>query len=111
MKRDILKELMDGAVSPDEAERIYDAIMDDGKMDFAEALGLSNTEATAYGYGVPFDELAKWRRDGWPNNCVACGGVIDVSRGGWIPKEHGREPHHALKHLQCPAKARPAKSK
>ncbi len=102
MKRDILRELADGAVSPEEAERIYDAIMNAGKMDFAEALGLNTLEATAYGYGVEFPELAKWRKEGWPNKCALCGKSIDIPNGGWMAKEFGPKFEHALEHLACP---------
>ncbi len=106
MKRDILKELSEGSVSPEEAGRIYDAIMDAGKMDFAEALGLNIFEATAFGYGVELPELARWRKNGWPNYCRHCEAAIDIPKGGWIAKESTPGGDHFLKHLQCPSKGR-----
>ena len=101
MKRDILKELSDGSVSPAEAERIYDAIMDAGKIDYAVALGLNNLESTAFGYGVPLHELSKWRKDGWPKNCAVCKRPLDVSKGGWMATHVDASGHHMIIHIPC----------
>ena len=101
MKRDILKELADGSVSTEEAERIYDDIMDAGKIDFAEALGLNNRESTAFGYGVPLDELAMWRKDGWPKNCAVCKRALDVSKSGWMATHTDASGRHLIVHIPC----------
>ena len=102
--RDILDELSKGTISPEQAERIYDDVMDSGKVDFAEALSLSKMEATAFGHGVGLPELAKWRLKGWPSKCVACGRAIEVPQYGWMAKEINPD-HHVLEHITCLATA------
>ena len=107
MKRDILDELGQKTISPEEAQGIFDAVLDAGQMGLGEGVGMSRTEYTAHGHGVWFDELAGWRKNGWPDTCVVCGEKIDVPKFGWIAKELGPDQDHFLKHIECPTKARP----
>ena len=102
MKRDILDEILTGALSEDDADAVLDAILDSSEAPNAEALlGLSRIEWTAHGHGAMWTEIAHWRRDGWPSVCVACGRSIQAERFGWrVVEVDGRAQ---LKHIRCPA--------
>lgn len=106
MKRDILQELAKGKISPEEAQQIFDAVLHDGKMGLGEGVGMDNAEYTANCHGVGLPELAKWRKDGWPDECVVCGEHIDVPNFGWMAKELGPDQDHVLEHVQCPTTGR-----
>ncbi len=68
-------------------------------MPAADKLGLSFIEETAYGHLRP-DELAKWRYEGWPNICPACGKEIqNLEKLGWVVKRKDGDPR--LVHLAC----------
>lgn len=101
MKHDILDELARGKISPKEAQRIHDEALAAGTIGLGEGLGMSNAEYTAHCHGVWFNELAKWRQNGWPTTCAACGKSIDVSKFGWMAREAGRHKH-VLEHIECP---------
>jgi hypothetical protein len=100
---DALKELRTGARDLEDIEQIYDAIMDsDEASHVAGKLGLSQEEWTAFSHGVWFDELAKWRYEGWPRRCIKCGAELNISAYGWTTLER-EEGQHVLTHLRCPA--------
>lgn len=100
MKRDVLDEICSARMRLDEAEELYDEIMDsDVGGDLAELLGLSSEEWTAFGQGVWFDELAEWRKNGWPHKCVLCGEDIVLKSFGWLVLE--RDGVSCLRHIEC----------
>lgn len=103
---DILSELGEGKISPEEAQKIFDATLDAGKMGLGDGLGMSNAEYTAYCHAVGLAEIAKWRKDGWPDKCAVCGERIDVPNFGWMAKELGPDQDHVLEHIQCPTTGR-----
>ena len=104
MKRDILDELRRKLISPKEAQSLFDAVLDSGEMGLGEGVGMSKAEYTADCQGVSLEELAAWRKNGWPNKCPLCGKLIDVPKFGWLSKEVGDK--HVLEHITCPAKRR-----
>ena len=99
--RDVLAEISAGAATLHDVEEFYNSVMESSDAErVAELLGLSRQEWTAFGHGVWFDELARWRRDGWPTVCGRCGGIVDVERFGWLAVNHG--DGHRLEHVVCP---------
>ena len=100
MRYDILKQVFDDSSSLAEAESGYDQVMDSSEAaHVAEILGLNRIEWTAFGHGVPFDELAKWRYNGWPDVCPLCNRKVDIEKFGWMAK--GENGHHVIMHLSC----------
>jgi hypothetical protein len=100
MKRDILNEINRQEISVDEAEKIYDEIMDGPKASEAPSLlGLSKTEWTAFCHGATFEILSNWRINGWPVICLRCGKGILVDHFGWMFKEIGMTV--GLVHVDC----------
>jgi len=101
MKQDILEAILDGTLSDEGADDVLDAILDSSDAPNTETLlGLSRVEWTAHGHGALWNEIAHWRRNGWPSTCVVCGRAIDVDRFGWrIVEVDGASK---LKHIRCP---------
>jgi hypothetical protein len=101
MIRDVLSEIRTGATSVDDAEKLYNLIMDsDESSTVAEQLGLSRVEWTAFCQGVGFAELAQWRASGWPTNCAVCGKPIVSADFGWLAQAMD-EVDHCLVHVSC----------
>lgn len=95
--QDILKDLYFGALSSQQADAIFDELMDSSNSSQArEILGLSPMEWTAFGQGAGFPQLAKWRYEGWPSSCQICGAKIQVDQYGWLLADEG------MRHLICP---------
>lgn len=89
-----------GELPVEDLEEAYEQLMNSSdSADIAEQLGLSREEWTAFGHGVGFGELARWRRDGWPDRCVVCGERIDAPRFSWLAQ--GDETSHHLVHVGC----------
>lgn len=102
MTVDLLKLIFEQEISVEDAERIYDEVVDGSKgASLREVLGLSRQEWTAFGFGVWFDELAVWRYEGWPRRCQRCGLEIDVGNFGWQAIAVDGE-RHRLRHFKCP---------
>jgi len=100
--KDILAGLIDGSMSLQEVEDKYDNIMEshDGGMLY-DLLGISKAESTAFGHGLWFDELAEWRKNGWPNKCAICGKEIVIENWGWFAREINDGESHELVHIDC----------
>lgn len=102
MKQDILEAILFGTLSDEDADDVLGEILDSTEAPNAEALlGLSRVEWTAHGQGALWSEIARWRREGWPSACLACGRPINVERFGWRIVEVGGMSR--LKHIRCPA--------
>jgi hypothetical protein len=100
--RDLLKDLQERRLTPEDAEREFLDVLDSERgAEVYELFGLSDPESTAYGHGVPFEELAEWRYEGWPSTCARCGRPIDVEAYGWFAGEE-REGNSVLVHIKCP---------
>lgn len=100
-KRDVLRELYEREISLDEADDIFESITSSPRVrKWGNLMGLSLAEATASAHAVPFDVIARWRYEGWPNVCVKCGKQIPVERIGWWAgsKKRGR---FVLQHIAC----------
>ncbi|BBO59025.1 hypothetical protein [Mycoavidus sp. B2-EB] len=85
-----------------EAEKILDyyfgyLIVED--LPVHEMLGFSIKEWSAYALGVPFEVIAKWRADGWPDVCFFCKKEIISDSYGWFPYVH--DGKYELTHLVC----------
>jgi hypothetical protein len=99
-----LDDLASGQITPDEAQKIFDAALSAGQVGLGEGVGMNNAEYTAHCQGVWFSELARWRKKGWPEKCARCGRRIDVPNFGWIAKETKPDGDHFLQHIDCPPK-------
>lgn len=100
MIRDVLEEVAAGQLSVDGAYRVYDDVMDSSAAELPMLLGISNVEWTAKCHGVGFEELAQWRKHGWPTTCRACGRHIDPNLFGWLAQADDDGPHF-LVHIAC----------
>ncbi|SAK99063.1 hypothetical protein AWB82_07266 [Caballeronia glebae] len=103
--RDLLGDLINGRLSPEEAEAVYDWYMDNLTVDdppVTDMLGFSKKEWTAYAHGAEFQDVANWRAHGWPDTCFVCGKPIVSDNFGWLAREH--EGRMQLKHVMCPKK-------
>ena len=88
--RDILEEVYKGLIAVDEAHDIFDEILASDETDSVfDLLGFSLTESSAYCHGADFDDVAKWRYEGWPDSCAVCGKKIVPEEGGWWAKGKG----------------------
>jgi hypothetical protein len=102
-KHDLLKELIDGKVTEEQAENVLSEILEDmdRTVPVQELIGMSRYEWTAYGHGTDLKDIARWRSHGWPDRCFVCGQPINVEAFGWLPREH--DGHTQLKHVVCPS--------
>lgn len=90
---DVLPELTSRELTLEEIEALYDATMEsDHSVAVEELLGISQPEWTAFGHGVGFEELARWRVDGWPTLCPLCGKHIAPCVFGWLAQEEAGLP-------------------
>ncbi len=95
--RDILRELHLGILSSQQADAVFDELMDSSNSSkIKEILGISPQEWTAFGQGASLSLLAKWRYEGWPNSCRICGKAIEFEKYGWFLSGDG------MRHLHCP---------
>lgn len=99
---DLLGDLINGRITPDEADDICSAVLSDTSLSVSahEALGMSRKEWTAYAHGVDFANVAEWRAHGWPERCFVCGRAIDSDKYGWLAREHNGTMQ--LKHIIYP---------
>lgn len=102
MSRDLLKEIYDREISPEDAETAFQRILrsEQGSLVY-DLLRITKREATAFLHGVTFADLAKWRYEGWPNVCARCGQEIDLDAFGWFAGEE-QDGNSVLVHLRCP---------
>ena len=97
---DFLKRVYGKELTEDEAEEIYDNIMEHGHNDsWQEVLSMNTTEATAFMHGASFAEIARWRYEGWPTHCPVCGESLDISGGGWMVRE--TKAGSSIAHIGC----------
>jgi hypothetical protein len=102
IERDLLDELSQGAITGDLAQSILDAMLDSPfSSEIEKRLGFARPEWTAFAHGASLQELATWRKDGWPTKCLACGKAIDVARFGWRIVDDGKG-RSGLRHIRCP---------
>lgn len=102
MKRDVLSELASGEVGLAEVEALYDSMMNsDAASLVQDLLGLSSAEWTAFAHGVGFEELARWRADGWPERCPLCGKKLPApAEFGWFAQAKA-DGTHRIVHIAC----------
>lgn len=100
MSVDVLAELIAGSMSEQDVERMYESVISSPRAaDTPRLLGLSEIEWAAFAHGVGFAELARWRRDGWPDRCWFCARPIVVREWGWMVT--GPDEAHVLAHIPC----------
>ncbi len=105
--RDVLKLMYSKEISPEEAEELFHDVMDrihrkKEKIIWAEEIGLSKYEATAFAQGASLSDLVKLRYEGWPRYCSRCKKGIDYKQfGWWFIRDDNGSPR--LEHLQCPS--------
>lgn len=107
MKCDLLHELNEGLLTPEEAQEMLDRFLDHpgepgtaDTQDVETFFGFSRLEWTAYGQGAQLSDIADWRKNGWPSRCKNCGGAIDVEKFGWFVVKSGGLI--TLRHVKCP---------
>ena len=102
MKRDILHDVSMQQLSGDDAEKLVSEILASPEAPrLADDLSMSSKEYTAYMHGAPFDAIARWRYDGWPDVCSRCGDPLDSDQYGWMVRE-GEGGRYGLVHVSCP---------
>lgn len=69
-------------------------------LDIYKYCGFIESEAAADALGVPFNVIAKWRYEGWPNKCFICKKNIEIEKFYWLPERMG-ENIFQLKHTNC----------
>lgn len=97
---DILNLLYYHKIEKNEVESLYNKLfedikegyyeqyyLDNGKYDIAAIIALDKYEYTAFLQGVPFETLAKWRYEGWPQKCCKTGATFDYKKYYWIATE------------------------
>lgn len=97
---DILNLLYYHKIEKNEVESLYNKLfedikegyyeqyyLDNGKYDIATIMALDKYEYTAFLQGVPFETLAKWRYEGWPQKCCKTGAAFDYKKYYWIATE------------------------
>ncbi|WP_175961303.1 hypothetical protein [Burkholderia pyrrocinia] len=100
---DLLNELIVGKLSAEEAESTCDFYLENltaNDPPIIEMLSISRKERMAYAHGAPFEVIAQWRGNGWPDKCFLCGGKIVPENFGWLPREHDGKIQ--LRHVVCP---------
>jgi hypothetical protein len=104
--RDILALLHEGRMTPQQAESEFEALLQEqasGSADWSAKLGFSQPEATAFSQGASMADLVRFRYEGWPTTCAACGQALDhVELRWWFARGNSGAP--ALRHIQCPSK-------
>jgi hypothetical protein len=97
---DILKKLYAGSITPNEAQKMLDEVLDsEGGGAIGSLLKIGDVEWTAYGHGAQLEEIARWRYDGWPTRCAVCGRKIHADLFGWLIMQYGGRS--ALRHVGC----------
>ncbi len=103
---DLVKMLHDGELSPEEARNRLDEALDqfragNEQLDWANKVGLSEQEKTAYAQGACLTDIAILRYEGWPSVCSKCGKPIYYKEyGWWFDGDQTGTPN--LRHIQCP---------
>lgn len=102
---DLIRQLAYGAVTLDTAEALLEAEIErwrEGEIDnWADLVGMSADEQTAYLHGATLDILAAFHLSGWPDSCCRCGGELDLQRDHWMFTMDSAE-RPVLLHLECP---------
>ncbi|MDP9897879.1 hypothetical protein [Variovorax ginsengisoli] len=98
---DILNEVHHGSLNEDEADLIFDSIIEsEFSAEVASLLNLTRHEWTAKAQGANWRTLASWRYSGWPENCARCGKKLNYLDFGWWVISEGET--QILKHIKCP---------
>ncbi len=99
---DILEKVYNKEVSLDEAYDLIDEEIDkawklseglgEETIYIDKILGYSQQEWKADVFGVPLEDIARWRYEGWPQYCSKCGKPIfyDIQ---YIMYKHGKPKH------------------
>ena len=67
-------------------------------------LCMSRAEWQAFRDDPGFDDLAKWRYEGWPNTCSLCGKEIVVEQYEWVAASgppDSADPDPSMFHVAC----------
>jgi hypothetical protein len=102
---DLLSLIRSGALSPDDARRIFDDWHESFHRDevsepWSEKFEFSNYESTAYSHGADLIDLVKLRYDGWPAICARCILPLDYRQYGWF-FVRGKDEVPELLHIVC----------
>ncbi len=101
---DILKLIYNKEISMDEVYDLIDGFVElahqvGGVIDPENKLNLSKREWQASAFGVPWEDIALWCYEGWPETCFRCGHPIfyDIQ---YILYKHGRPRHVGCKEIK-----------
>ena len=102
---DLIRQLASGAASLEEAEALLEVEIEkwrNGEVaNWADLVGMSADEQTAYLHGATLDVLARFRLQGWPTECCRCGAALHLAAEHWLYMLNQHvEP--VLVHLECP---------
>ncbi len=91
MSRNILDELASRSITAEEArvgvDRAVDEFHERAGPEIREAVCMTESEYTAYLHGATLEALARWRRSGWPSECLFCGQPVRTDVHGWFACE------------------------
>ncbi|KKI91826.1 hypothetical protein WQ54_12715 [Bacillus sp. SA1-12] len=88
----ILQMINDNKVSEDIAYDILDEVMEkfqEGKLSKQpkDELNMDNYEWTAFCHGASLGVLARWRKEGWQEQCSHCRRKINYKKYGWTIRD------------------------
>lgn len=100
----MLAELARGELTETEAYAWLDGVMEASVLPKSlELVEMSPAEWSAFTRGLPLGVLARWRDEGWPAECAACGDEVAIDALEWrIVRDGGDVTGFALVHVGCP---------
>ena len=96
-KQDVLKYVYEGRWTEDDAHDFFDVVIDSDEVWLEKPLCMSRQEWTALGQGTPFEVIAKWRYEGWPDKCIETGEPINYKEFGWFVVEYDEDLYSLIK--------------
>jgi len=102
-ERDLLAELAATEITETEAYAHLDHVMESSVLPRSlELVEMSTAEWAAFTRGLPLSVLSRWREDGWPAECVACGADVEIDDLEWKPlRDPEDETGFGLRHRNC----------
>lgn len=97
---DVLRALSEDTMTVQEVESFCARVMHSQADKLEFLLGLDHFEYIAYANGILFDNLAKWRYDGWPKVGSVCRTPIDHKKFGWFPRRDS-DGNQGIAHIDC----------
>ena len=100
---DLLDKINKQEITIDEAYDIFDEVVEkfhNGqiKQDPYDYMCMDRYERTANAHALSLLTLAKWRKEGWPQQCGKCNKEIDYKKFYWTIRDN------TIVHIDCAVK-------